>query len=90
MCAIVRIRYHREIPCHVDTGDEDRFDIVAMSRITSEGDPGIVMALYVFFKGGFEFNIFPICPILGYQGRPLFLSEFKRKAGTGFQEARVT
>lgn len=66
MRAIVRIRYHREISCHVDAGDEDGFDIVAMPCITGEGDPGIVMAFYVFFKGGFEFNVFPICPVLGY------------------------
>jgi hypothetical protein len=65
MGAIVRISHHREIPCHVDAGDEDGFDIVAMSRITSEGYPGIVVALRVFFKGGFEFNVFPISAVLG-------------------------
>lgn len=90
MGAIVRIRDHREIPCHIDAGDEDGFDIVAMSCITSEGNPGIVMALRVFFKGRFEFDVLPIRVILGNQGRPLFLGEFEREAGAGFQEARVT
>lgn len=64
MGAIVRIRNHCEVPCHVDAGDEDGFDIVAMSRVASEGYPGIVMALCVFFKGGFEFDIFSIRAIL--------------------------
>jgi len=65
MGAIVRICDHRKVPCHVDAGDEDGFDIVAMSRVASEGYPGIVVALCVFFKGGFEFDIFPIRAILG-------------------------
>ena len=87
--AIIRIRDHRKIPCHVDTSDEDRFDIVAMSRVASEGYPGIVMALYVFFKGGLEFDVLPIGAVLGHQGRPLFLGEFKRETGAGFQESGV-
>ena len=63
--AIVRIRYHCEIPCHVDAGYEDGFYIVTVLRITSEGYPGIVMALRVFFKGGFSFNVLPISTVLG-------------------------
>ena len=84
MRAIVRICNHREIPCHVDASDEDGFDIVAMSSVTSEGHPGVIMALCVFFKGGFEFDVFSICAVLGHYGCALFLSELKREAGTGF------
>jgi len=65
MGAIVRIRNHREIPCHIDAGDEDGFDIVAMSRVAGEGYPRIVVTLCVFLKGGLEFNVFPICVVLG-------------------------
>ena len=90
MGTIVRISDHREVPCHVDTSDEDGLDIVAMSRVASEGYPRIVMALCVFFKGGFELDIFPICAVLRHKGRPLFLCELKRKTGAGFQESRVT
>jgi len=64
MGAIVRIRYHREIPRHVDASDEDRFDIVAVSRIPSKHYPGIIVALRVFFKGGFEFDVFPMGAVL--------------------------
>jgi len=65
MRAVGRIRHHREIPCHVDPGDEDGSDVVAMSCITSEVHPGIVMAFRVFFKGGFVFDIFQISAVLG-------------------------
>ena len=65
MGGIVRIRYHRKIPCHVDAGDKGRFYVIAMSRVASEGHPGVVMALGVFFKGGFEFNVFSISAVLG-------------------------
>ena len=65
MLAVVRIRHHREVPCHVDPGDEDGFDIITMSRISSEGNPGIVVALRVFFEGRFVFNVFPISAVLG-------------------------
>ena len=65
MCAVGRIRHHREIPCHVDPSDEDVFDIVVVSCITGEGYPGIVMALRVFFKSGFVFNVFQISAVLG-------------------------
>ena len=89
MGAVVRIRYHREIPCHVDPGDEDRFDVVAMPRVASEGYPGIVMTLGVFLEGGFVFNVFPISAIFCDQGRSLFLGEFEREADTGLQESVV-
>lgn len=75
--SIVRVRDHREVPRHVDPGDEDGFDIVAMSGITGEGYPGIIMALRVFFKGGFQLDVFPISAVLGDQSRSLFLSELK-------------
>lgn len=90
MSAIVRIRDHREISCHVDAGDEDGFDVVAMSCVTSEGHPGIIMTLCVFLKGGFEFDVFPIRAVLGDQNRPLFLGEFERETGAGFQKPGVT
>jgi hypothetical protein len=48
------------------------------------------MALGVLFEGGFEFDVFPVRAVLGYQGRPLFLGEFKRETGSGLQESRVT
>ena len=64
MGAIVRICDHREVPCHVDTSDEDGFDIVAMPCVASEGYPGIIMAFCIFLKGGFEFDVFPICAVL--------------------------
>ena len=65
MGCVIRIRYHREISCHIDPGDEDGFDIVAMSCIPREGYPGIIMALCVFFKGGFQLDVFPIGAVLG-------------------------
>ena len=86
MCAIVRICNHREISCHIDAGDKDGFDIVTMSCVTSEGHPGVIMAFRVFFKGGFEFDVFSICAVLGDQGCTLFLGKLKRETGTGFQE----
>ena len=65
MRAVVRIRHHREIPCHVDSGDEYGFDVVSMSCTPSERHPGIVMALRVFFKGGFVFGVLQISVVLG-------------------------
>jgi len=88
--AIVRVRNHCEIPCHVDTSDEDGFDIVAMARVASEGYPGIVMAHCVFFEGGLELDVLSVRAVLGHQGRPLFLGELKRETDTGFQDSRVT
>jgi len=41
------------------------------------------MALGVFLKGGFEFNVFPISAVLCDQGRSLFLGKFKREADAG-------
>ena len=35
------------------------------------------MALRVFFKGGFQLDVFPISAVLGDQSRSLFLSELK-------------
>ena len=35
------------------------------------------MALRVFLKGGFKFDVFPIGAVLCDQGRPLFLGKFK-------------
>ena len=89
MGAIVRIRYHREIPCHVNASDEDRFDVIAMLRTASERYPGIVVALRVFFKCEFKFDVFPISAVLCDKCRSLFLGEFEREAGTRFQESRV-
>jgi len=88
MGAIVGICHHCEILRHVDTADENGFDIVAMS-FTSEGHPGIIMAFRVFLEGGFWFNVFLIGVVVGDQGRPSFLGEFKREAGARFQEPRV-
>jgi hypothetical protein len=48
------------------------------------------MTLRVFFKGGFEFDVFPISVVLRDQGRSLFLGEFKREADAGFQESRAS
>jgi len=64
MGAMVRICYHREIFRHVDTADEDRFDIVAMSLVASESHPGIIITFRVFCKSGFEFDVFPINGVL--------------------------
>ena len=48
------------------------------------------MALRIFLKGGFEFNVFSIGAALCDQGRSLFLGEFKRETDTGLQESVVT
>ena len=90
MGAIVRISHHREIPRHVNTSDEKRSDIVAMLCAAGEGYPGIVVALNVFLKDGFELNVFPISAVLCDQGRSLFLGEFKRGADTRLQGPMVT
>lgn len=74
---IFRICHHREVPCHIDASDEDGFDIVAMLFIASEVYPGIVMALRVFFEGGFAFNIFLTSLVLGDKDRSLFSGELK-------------
>ena len=89
MCAIIRVRHHREVLRHVDSGDDDWFDVVTVSCITSEGYPGVIMAFCVFFKSGLMFNVFSISAVLGDQGRSLFLGELKREAGAGFQEPIV-
>ena len=47
------------------------------------------MALCVFVKDCFGFNVFPISEIFGDEGCPLFLGEFKRKASARLQESRV-
>ena len=60
-----------------------------MPCVASEGYPGIVVALGVFLKSGFEFNVFPISAVLCDQGRSLFLGEFEREADTGLQESVV-
>jgi len=87
MSAIVGICHHCEILRHVDTADENGFDIVAMS-LTSEGHPGIIVAFRVFFEGGFRFNVFSIGVVVGDQDRSPFLGEFKREASARFQESR--
>jgi hypothetical protein len=50
---VVRISHHHEILGHVDSGDDDRLDVIAVSSLAGEPDPGIVMAFRVCFKGGF-------------------------------------
>ena len=75
--AIVRIRYHRKVPCHVDTSNEDRFDIIAMSCAATERNPGIVVVFRVFFKDEFKFDVFPISGVLCDKRCPLFLVKFE-------------
>jgi len=48
------------------------------------------MALRVFLKGGFKFDVFPISAVLCDQGRSLFLGEFKGETDPGLQESVVT
>ena len=81
--AIIGIRYHREILCHIDAGDENRSDIAAM--FGGELYPGIIMFLHVFFEHGLMFYVFPIGVVSGDQCRSPFLGEFKRKSGSRFQ-----
>jgi len=64
MGTVVRICYHCEILRHVDTTDEDWFDIISMSLVASESHPGIIIAFRVFCKSGFEFDVFPINGVL--------------------------
>jgi hypothetical protein len=90
MRAIIRVRHHRKVLRHVDPGDEDWFYVVPMSRIASEGYPGVVMTFRIFFKSGLMFDVFSISAVLGDQGRSLFLGELKREADAGFQESIVT
>lgn len=70
------------IPCHVNTGNENRFNI-ADCLVTRKGYPGIVMPFCVFFKGSFANDVFLKSAVFSDQSCSLFLGEFKREADTG-------
>lgn len=81
---IARVCHHRKIPRHVNAGDEDRFDLVAIFLVPCKRYPGVIVAFCVFFKGCFEINIRLKGAALGNQCRFWFLGEFKREADAGF------
>ena len=51
--ALVRIRYHREVPGHVESGHKNRLDVATVSFVTSERNPRIVVAFDIVFEFGF-------------------------------------
>lgn len=79
--AIVQICHHREIPHHVDVG-ENRLVIVAMLHITNERHPGIVMTPGAFFDSA---GARSISSVLDDKDRSLFPGELKRDIEAGLQ-----
>ena len=64
--ALIRIRHHREVPGHVESGHKDRLDVVPISFVASECNPRVVVTFDVYFELGFRWSILPIRSILGH------------------------
>jgi len=82
---VIRIRYHREVPGPVDTGDKDRIDVVTVSSHTGKLYPRVVVFYCILLEGARSLNVFPEGLVVSYKGSASFSREPERDAATGFR-----
>ena len=68
---IVRVAHHCKVPGPVDTGDEDRLDVIPVPSLAGERYPRVVMLFHIIFKGARSLNVFPVSLTLGHKGSAL-------------------